>query len=75
MPDHDPSVRRELLAVTLNVSAEHIKRDCLAGKIPRPDTCVDGKIKGWRLSTLEKWNPRVGQRLKDLLSTPYLPAA
>lgn len=71
----DPIIRRELLAVVIGKSAESVKRDMLAGKIPHFDAGPDRKIHGWRLSTLMAWNPRIGIRLELLLKTPLIPAA
>lgn len=72
---NDPLIRRELLAVVTGKSTESVKRDMLAGKIPRFDAGPDRKIHGWRLSTIAAWNPRIGSRLEVLLKSPFIPAA
>lgn len=72
---HDPLVRRELLAAVAGKSAEHIKHAMLAGKIPPFDASRDGKTRSWKLSTIAKWNPRLGRHIEALLKTPYIPAA
>lgn len=72
---YEPIIRRELLAVVIGRSAESVKRDVLAGKLPAFDAKVDRKLQGWRLSTLKKWNPRISSRIAALLRTPHLPAA
>ena len=74
MKQHDPIIRIELVAATLGVSRENINREVIAGRIPRQDA-AQGKIRGWRLSTINRWNPRLGRNLEGLLNTPYLPAA
>lgn len=60
-------IRIEALAVVLDRSRESILRDLTAGRIPPRDINPDGKMSGWRLSTLKAWNPRVGRRLDMLL--------
>ncbi|MBL8252755.1 MAG: hypothetical protein JNJ76_04045 [Candidatus Competibacter sp.] len=72
---HDPIVTREMLAIITGKCADSIKRDMMAGKIPRFDARPDKKRMGWKLSTLASWNPRVGRQLDGLLKSPYLPAA
>lgn len=74
MKQHDPMIRIELLAATLGVSREYISREMVAGRIPRHDA-TSGKIRGWRLSTIAAWNPRLARNIEGLLNTPYLPAA
>ena len=64
--NHD-LIRIEHLAVVLNRSRESIMRDLNAGRVPPRDINPDGKMSGWRLSTLKAWNPRVGRRLDMLL--------
>ena len=75
MPHHDPHVTPELLAAVIGKSADSVKRDRLAGKIPPFDSHPDKKSKGWRLSTIAKWNPRAARQLEGLMKSPYLPAA
>ena len=72
---YDPIIRRELLALIIGKSAESVKRDMMAGKVPRFDARIDKKTQGWRLSTIASWNPRVAERIETLLKSPYLPAA
>lgn len=72
---HDPLIRRELLAAVTARSAEAVKRDMLAGKIPQFDARLDKKTRAWRLSTIAMWNPRIGRHIEALLKTPYIPAA
>lgn len=73
MIDHDPVIRIEIVAAAMGKSYESLNRDVRLGLMPAK--VQDGRLKGWRLSTLNKWNPRLGRNLEGLLSTPYLPAA
>jgi len=48
---YDPHVTPELLAAVIGKSADSVKRDRLAGRIPPFDSHPDRKAKGWKLST------------------------
>ena len=60
-------IRIEALATVLNRSRESVLRDLNAGRIPPRDINQDKKTSGWKLSTLQAWNSRVGRRLNLLL--------
>lgn len=70
---HDPIVRIELVAAVCGKSYESLNRAVRLGRMPKKD--VDGRLRGWRLSTVHAWNPRLAERIDDLLKTNYLPAA
>jgi len=72
---YDPHVTPELLAAVIGKSADSVKRDRLAGRIPPFDSHPDRKAKGWKLSTLTAWNQRIGRQLDGLMKSPFLPAA
>lgn len=76
MIDHqDPIVRAEMIAVATNRSLETVAKLARLGKMPPRDVHIDGKSRGWLLSTITAWNPRLGRQLDGLLKSPYLPAA
>lgn len=72
---HDPIVRRELVATVIGRSIDNLRRDMLAGKFPPQDANIDRKTRGWRLSTIAAWNPRVARNIDALLKSPFIPPA
>jgi len=70
-PEYDPIVRYEHLAVVLGKATDTIKREVSAGQIPPRDAAVNRKGGGWKLSTLQAWNPLVGRRLTRILDALY----
>lgn len=69
----DPLIRIEVVAAVCGKSYESLNRDTRMGKMPPKD--FDSRLRGWKLSTLNAWNPRVARNIEELLKTPYLPAA
>lgn len=74
MIDHqDPLIRIEVVAAASGKSYESLNRDVRQGKMPPKD--FDSRLRGWKLSTIARWNPRLARNIEELLKTPYLPAA
>lgn len=73
MIDHDPFIRIEIVAAVCGKSYESLNRDIRFGRMPAKTQA--GKTKGWRLSAITAWNPRLARNIEELLKTPYLPAA
>ena len=65
--NYDPPIRTELLAVALDRSREGIDKGIRAGHIPPKNIDINGNRRGWTLSTLRDWNPRIAKRLELLL--------
>ena len=64
---YDPPIRTELLAVALDRSREGIDKGIRGGHIPPKNITINGNRRGWTLSTLRDWNPRVAKRLELIL--------
>ncbi len=73
MIDHDPVIRIEIVAAAMGRSYESLNREIRLGRMP--GKVQEGRVKGWRLSTLAAWHPRLARNIEGLLNTPYLPAA
>lgn len=65
--DYDPSVTIELIAVALNRSTRAVEFAIKDGRIPPHNAKITKKLRGWKLSTLRAWNPRVAHRIDCLL--------
>ena len=65
--DYDPSVTAEILAVAMSRCVRSVELLVRTGKIPPFDTKPNRKARGWKLSTLRAWNPRVAHRIDLLL--------
>ena len=64
---YDPPIRSELLAVALDRSRTGIEAAIRDGRIPPRNIAINGTQRGWTLSTLRDWNPRIAKRLELLL--------
>ena len=67
MATYDPNIKAEILAVAMDRSLRTVEILVRTGKIPAFDSRPDRKSRGWRLSTLRAWNPRVAHRIDCLL--------
>lgn len=59
----ESQISLQILAAVSGISHDTIQRHFARGKIPAPDFREKRRI-GWRLSTIERWNPQVAARIE-----------
>lgn len=69
----DPAVSIAALSTAMSLSEKTLTVRYMAGEVPLPDSTVrhyprGPAIRGWRLSTLRVWNPRVADRCAAMLT-------
>ncbi len=70
MTDSELFIRKEIIAVARDCTAQTINRDMLIGKFPRPDTrkkLPHGELYAWKFSTLQRHNPALAERCLALV--------
>ena len=65
--DYDPDIKAEILAVAMDRCVRSVEMLVRTGQIPAFDVKPNRKARGWKLSTLRAWNPRVAHRIDLLL--------